>query len=217
VIDGNEQGTKAKTVKGAVSDVVCRSHRPDTPKAYRQPQTHMVHVVSKTIVNKWASTRRLERCDIETTSTALTRQHNEAFSTNRSSTGRLRRLREVGIARRMPDNAGSRPAPRGPMPDLNTTTVRHFLHWPQSRYRPRQGAISTECCAVLERGTDCAYGIPSIGLVAAQSAPFLSGGTRRACCMFSIGLCRGAICVGASPSPSPTCALMGLGKGTRHW
>src|SRR5271168_4383311 len=55
----------------------------------------------------------------------------EAFSTQRSSIGRLRRLREPEIVRQMPTKAGSRPALHCIRLDLSiTTTVRHFLHWP---------------------------------------------------------------------------------------
>jgi hypothetical protein len=70
------------------------------------------------------SSPRSKRCDIEILSACVVREPNEAFSTGTTlrkdgpefqrgvartgaSTGPLRRLREVEIARRMPDAAGS--------------------------------------------------------------------------------------------------------------
>jgi hypothetical protein len=56
----------------------------------------------------------------------------EAFSTQRSSTGRLRRLRELEIAQWMPTKAEFSPALHCMRLDLSIPiTVRHFLHWPR--------------------------------------------------------------------------------------
>jgi hypothetical protein len=52
--------------------------------------------------------------------------------------------KSLEIAQGMPDRAGSSPALRGMVLDLNTTTVRHFLHWSRRtlswiRCQPRHG------------------------------------------------------------------------------
>ena len=60
------------------------------------------------------------------------------FRPNWSSTGPLRQLRELEIARRMPDSAGSSPALHGMRPDLSIITGEAFSLLAPSRSQPDQ-------------------------------------------------------------------------------
>ena len=88
----------------------------------------------RALIIKMMSQRALQlsmrpgRCDVEITSPWRCVGLRSRSRLHWSSTGPLRRLREVDIAPRMPDKAGSsrRSAMR---PILNATTVKHFPHW----------------------------------------------------------------------------------------
>src|SRR5271155_2994374 len=66
-----------------------------------------------------------------------------------SSIGSLRRLRELEVARRMPDRAGSSLALRGTRLDLNITTVRYFLHW---LHRARRTVVNLPLAPIRTNG-----------------------------------------------------------------
>jgi hypothetical protein len=81
---------------------------------------------------KWVGINlRSERFDIEITfpltlHVCLARRPRPRWS----STDPVRRLKELKIVRRIPNRVGSSPTLPGTRPDLNITTLGHFLHWP---------------------------------------------------------------------------------------
>jgi hypothetical protein len=111
-----------------------------------------------------------------------------------SSTGPLQRLRELEIVRRILDSVGSSPAHRGIRPDLNITTVSHFLHWPialsagpgphperrQSSFSP----MRTNGPFLLGASDDLSMPVAILSLLLRTATPFLSG-ARAQCEAFS--------------------------------
>jgi hypothetical protein len=164
---------------------------------------------------------RSERCDIGSRlplalCVCLTRRPQPRWS----STGLLRRLRELEIVRRIPDSVGSSPALRGMRPDLNITTVRHFLHWPhralswtgshaerhQSPFSPMRtngpflpGLRMTRPCQTRQWAI--------LSLLPRTAAPFLSGAPAERAAFSPLAL------VAAQSAPSPTTPLAKPSRG----
>ena len=132
---------------------------------------------------------RPERYDEEIVSAGAMCLPDEAFSTHRSSTGSLRRLRELEIAQGMADGARSKPALRGIVLNLNINSARHFLH------RSCRALSSTRCQ-------------PHHGLFWACSCELL-----RLFLYWSGRL----ICASSNPHPIAKPAVMKIGTGTRWW